>query len=86
LSDLGWVLIIAAAMIFAWIWASTRIPSRRIIRNNLRRAIRRSEKGKIVPRTNGQGSKYGNRRIFRGKTRKPRPAPPNLNGGKRRPE
>ena len=66
----------------AWgIWGR---PSRRALKRRARKGIRRAE-GNVLPRSNGQGSKYGNRRVFRGKTRKPRPAPPEPNGGKRRP-
>jgi hypothetical protein len=64
------------------IWAA-RQPPRSVLRRRMRKALRASERDKLrpLPRTNGQGSRYGNRRVFRGKTRKMRPAPPSPDGG-----
>jgi hypothetical protein len=76
------ILLALGLAIVAWaIWG----PSpRKALRRKLRKGIAKTERNTVLPRSNGQGSRYGNRRIFRGKTRKPRPAPPEANGHKGR--
>jgi hypothetical protein len=67
-------LLVASALV---IWAVFRPP-------RPPRAIRRAHRNAVLtgqlPKTNGQGTKRRNRRIWRGKTRKARPAPPGANG------
>ena len=83
MNQLEWILLAVAGAVFAALWLSMRTPGRRSVRGNLRKAVGRSEKGRVLPRSNGKGSKHGNRRLWKGHTRKPRPAPPSPNGGKK---
>jgi hypothetical protein len=68
---LGIVLCVIAACVIGYIIVTTGKPPR---------ALRRAERKAV---RNGKGSRSRNKRIWRGKTRKPRPAPPGPNGHKR---
>jgi hypothetical protein len=66
-------LLVVAIVLVAW-----RVRRQRP--KPLNRLSRRSVLTRQLPKSNGKGSKHGNRRLWKGHTRKPRPAPSSPNG------
>lgn len=74
---IGLAFLVLAIIIVVW----TRRP-RAVLNRAKRKAIITGQ----LPKTNGQGSKRLNKRVWSGRTRKARPAPPAPNGhGKQKP-